>query len=180
MIENWVTIPWYDNYQVSDMGNIKSLNFWKEKLLKRRYCWWYINCLLYSHWKAKSFLLHKLVMLNFLWNSNWFDVNHKNWIKTDNRLENLEYCTRSENIKHWYNLWLIKSNFKNKWKFWLYHPKSRKVKQFWKDWNFIKLWDSIIDIERSLWIPSTLISSVCRWGRKTTWWFIFKYIWYGN
>ena len=47
--------------------------------------------------KKKS--IHRLVMLAFVGESD-LQVNHKNGIKTDNRLENLEYCTRSENAQH--------------------------------------------------------------------------------
>jgi len=45
--------------------------------------------------------VHRLVCETYL--NNWdepLDVNHINGIKTDNRLENLEMCTRSENMRH--------------------------------------------------------------------------------
>jgi hypothetical protein len=43
--------------------------------------------------------IHRIVM-NAFYGNKPLDVNHKNGIKTDNRLENLEYCTRRENIAH--------------------------------------------------------------------------------
>lgn len=56
--------------------------------------------------KGRSIYAHRMVMSAFKGPSN-LDVNHINGIKTDNRLENLEYCTHTENIRHAYMIGLV-------------------------------------------------------------------------
>ena len=61
----------------------------------------YLFVTLCNNGKQKRIAVHRLVALKFIPNTmNLPQVNHKNGIKTDNRVENLEWCTASENQQH--------------------------------------------------------------------------------
>jgi len=102
--EIWKDIPNYEGvYQVSNIGRVKSLKSGEEKLLKpQKHRDGYMQVGLYKEGVGKLFKVHRLVMLAFVSESD-LQVNHINGIKTDNHLENLEYCTGSQNIKHAFN-----------------------------------------------------------------------------
>ena len=185
MKEIWKEIPWYEDiYEASNLWRIKSLErevwrkWWyviqKEKILSPALASWYLFVNLRVDWIKKNWLVHRLIAISFMWYKEWFEVNHKNWIKTDNRLENLEWVTRSENLKHKYRVLKCKHNMA--WIRWKLHSQSKRVGQYYIEWELIKEWDAMSDVERNLWVRQSKITLVCQGKRKTTGWFIWKYV----
>ena len=65
-------------------------------------CHYYPSVVLMKNGIQKTFLMHRLMAIHFIPNNNLFrlEVNHKNKNVSDFSLNNLEWCTRSENMKH--------------------------------------------------------------------------------
>lgn len=108
-MEKWVILSEpYNSYAVSDLGEIKNIKTGRILSQHLRPNDGYLQVTLWNNGKGKSFPVHRLVALNFLDNTdNKRDVNHKNGIKTDNRLENLEFVTPSENNYHAVHMKLV-------------------------------------------------------------------------
>jgi len=188
MKEVWKNIAGYEwLYQISNLCRIKSFNYrntWKEKILKQNFNHsWYLRVWLTVNWKQNRICVHKLLAIMFINNpENKKEVNHINWIKNDNSLENLEWNTPSENMKHSYKTWLNNNknnnfinNHPHKWLLGWKHFNSKKFNQYNLDWTFIKAWNSWADIYRELWIHSSATSQVSTWKRRSAWWFIWKH-----
>lgn len=188
--EIWKDIPWYEwRYEASSHGRIKSLSYlwnWKEQVLKQNYNQkWYLSTSLYKNLVRGTFIVHRLIAKTFIENiHNKEEVNHINWIKDDNRIDNLEWSTRSENQLHAFKTWLQVTTENNKfrknnpstWRLWRDSWSARKVNQYTKEWEFIKTWWSISEVFVHLWIKAPNIVKCCKWERKTAWWYRWSYV----
>lgn len=107
MNEIWKDIPGYEGlYQVSDLGNVRSLNYggWgKCQLFKLGSLKKYLKVTLRLKGKNKGFYVHQLVAIAFLGhkpNGNKAEVDHIDHNKHNNRLDNLRIVTSRENNHH--------------------------------------------------------------------------------
>lgn len=118
--------------------------------------------------------IHRLLALTFIPNpENKPQVNHKNGVRNDNRLENLEWVTAKENCQHAYDvLNRVRSMLGKTGK---ECPNSIPVDQYDKNGAFIKRWDCAYDAMRELGIYQQNIGKVCLGKRPTAGGFVWKY-----
>lgn len=107
--ETWKDIPGYEGlYQASTLGKISNSRgrTLKENLIKKGY----YHITLYKSGIPKTFKLHRLIAFTHIYNPNNFaQINHINGVKTDNYIENLEWCDHSHNQLHAYKTGLNKA-----------------------------------------------------------------------
>ncbi len=143
-MEIWEKIKDYDNYEVSDLGRIRSKKYGILTPIKKDNGYLQIN--LCRNGIYKTFILHRLVALAFIPNpNNYPEINHKDEDKTNNCVDNLEWCTKSYNMTY--------NNL----------PKRRckKVKKYSIDGYFLCGYDSLREASEIENLPESSISRSC-------------------
>lgn len=184
-IEIWRDIPEYEGlYQASNLGRIRSLDrfvnaSYGKRLVRSQIIRQSVNndyfYVVISKFDISVHLkVHQLIARAFIPNvENKPYVNHIDGNRQNNRVENLEWVTKSENAIHAYRVLGRKSsasgpNSINK-------LKSKPVSQYSKEGIFIKEWGSICDVSRDLGIPTGNISKCCMGNRNYAGGFKWKY-----
>lgn len=161
-------------YQVSNYGRIKSLNFkrsGKECILKIGKC---TNG--YPYFTAringilKGYLVHRLVYETFLGPiPEGMEVNHINEDKTDNRLENLNLLSRTENVK--WGTGVSRSAFTRR----RTDKRRKQVLQYDMEGHLVGVYPSVMEAQRTTGFGEGNIASCCRGIYKQAYGFIWKY-----
>ena len=159
-MEEWKPIKGYEGlYEVSNLGRVKSLNRKilcsnglikeiKEKILTPKDNGkGYLNVHLSKNGNHKHLYIHRLVAEAFIPNPNNLpQVNHKDENKSNNCVDNLEWCTAKYNMNYGtHNERVSKNNKGKKMSEETLNKIIKKIMQFTLDGELVKIWDSIKD-----------------------------------
>lgn len=157
--EEWLPVVGYESeYQISNYGRLKSLpkreNSYKFKILQQHFC----KCgYLYCSLKGKKYKYHRVVGLAFIDNPlNKKTINHKLGLKWLNVVFNLEWNTPGENQRH-----ALDNGLKVPKKGGLVHN-AIPVIQYSFVGKFMREWECIKQVEKSLGIDDTPVSKCCK------------------
>ena len=164
MEEIWKDIDGFvGKYQVSNYGNVRRVGKRILKPQKRNHG--YLSVWLYDgHNNPIQASVHRLVAIAFLDNPNGLsEVNHLDENKQNNRVDNLEWTSHIDNVRHGTG---TRRMGRAHW---------TPVCQYTLDGKFIKRWKCMQDAADQLGLHMTHISAVCRGRAKTHGGFIWKY-----
>ena len=175
MIEEWKDVKGYEGiYQVSNLGNVKSLNYnrtGKEKVLRfSKDKDEYLTVILCKDGKLKNFKVHRLVSQAFIPNTeNKPCIDHINTNRTDNRVNNLRWVTHKENSNNSISIkkMKIKASKSNLGKFGKLSHNHKPILQFSLDGEFIRKWYCAYEVQRELGFNQSGISNCCNGKYKT-------------
>lgn len=181
MEEVWKDVIGYEGlYQVSNKGNVKSLIYKRQngnasilKLVTKNNG--YIQVTLVKD-EYKSIQVHRLVAQMFIPNpENKPQVNHINGIRNDNRVENLEWVTASENQIHSHRILGNKSGYWMRDKIGALSVRKKLLIQKDLNGNIIRYWHCASDVSRELGYSGHAVRLCCRGVTKTSHGFVWQY-----
>ena len=158
-MEIWKDIEGYEGYQISNMGNVKSLKFGKEKILKliKDKSNGYLRVGLYKEGKLKNHYVHRLVAEAFIENHNNFrEINHRDEDKANNCVSNLEWCDRKYNIN--------------------YGTRTEKTSKRVLCLETNKIYPSLKEVQRQTGFAKSNISNACNGKLKQTYGFHWSFL----
>lgn len=177
-VEFWKDIPEYEGlYQASNYGRVKSLSrYYKtgrggiqllpERILKASPDTnGYPGVLLCKNGKQKRYSVHRLIAITFLpkFSLEYTQINHKDENKSNNRVENLEWCTAAYNNRFGERLQKVS------------RVNSKAVLQFSLEGTLLATYQSATEAAKKLNTWQGIISDACRGKQKTAYGFVWKY-----
>lgn len=156
--EKWLPVYGYETiYLVSDCGRVRNIT--TGRILKATTTkTGYRRVTLYNGIERKSFLVHRLVAMAFIGvpNDPELQINHLDGDKSNNRIDNLEWCTQSENLAHSFKIGLRNYNLQQ-----LLNKNRKRVRQLDMKGEPIREWESMSEAARQLGLSVSNICNCC-------------------
>lgn len=165
----WKPIKGYEGlYEVSNIGKVRSLNYLHtgrvKELKAMKSTKGYSQVSLWKDGKPQIRLIHRLVAEAFIPNPERLPcVNHRDEVKTNNTVSNLEWCTKKYNNEYSGNIEKAIETTK------------KPIFQYTKNGEFLQEFESIMEAERLTGINNANISQCCLGKRKSAGGFIWKF-----
>jgi hypothetical protein len=162
----WVAVEGYEGlYSVSDHGKVESNHHGKHRILRPRVGkngYYRVN--LSKDGIVKTFTVHTLIAKHFIPNPlGLTEVNHKDEDKSNNRVDNLEWCSRKYNVN--YGTGIPRRTVK------LY----KSVNQYSKNGDFIARYVSLTQAREVVGVPVQNIAACCKGKHRCAGGFIWRY-----
>lgn len=160
----WREVKEYSNYEVNQFGEIRHKT--RKKVLKPRSNnggYQYVNFKING--KNINFAVHRIVANAFIPNPNGYtEINHKDYDRTNNCVDNLEWVSSSQNKQHAY----LKDENKN--------SRGKAVVQRSKDGVYIKTFETISKAAKEMNCSVSAISNCCLGRTKTSQGFLWSFV----
>lgn len=172
MQEVWEPVKGYEGlYEVSNLGRVKSLYMFRhninenklekirrDKILSQRiHKTGYMITSLSKNKKRKDFYTHRLVANAFIPNPEKKTyINHIDENKTNNKVENLNWCTQKENVR--------------------FSTRTKKIEQLTIDGKHIKTWNNLYEIKDVLGYKKSHINQCCKGTREKSCGYKWRYV----
>lgn len=180
-MEVWKDVRGYEGlYEVSNFGNVRSLNWRNEGIVRnlylKRHNRGYLQVELANGNKKQMFLVHRLVAQAFIPNPYALpQINHIDEDKHNNSADNLEWCTQSQNMKAFQKTHNgcravkprgnSKQSLRNKY----------KIQQLTIDGKLVNTWDFAFEAKRKFNYNTTSIWECCEGKRKSAYGYKWQY-----
>lgn len=160
----WKTVVECDKYEVNQKGEIRHKKR-KHILSPRKNSGGYGYVVFVINGCRKNFAIHRIVANAFIPNPNGYtEINHKDYNRLNNCVENLEWVSSSQNKQHAY---LKVEN---------HISRGKKVNQYDKEGNFIKTFDSITKAAHEVGCVVSAISNCCLGRTKTAMGYQWRFV----
>lgn len=180
-METWKDVVGYEGlYEVSDAGNIRSVNWgnrgYSKNLYLKPHTKGYLQVELFKDGTRKMFMVHRLVAQAFLNNENNLPlVNHKDENRRNNNVENLEWCDNGYNVCYSLNRRGIVTGKRSNPSRHNCKRTELKIIQLTMDGCKIREWQNSRSIFLDTGMSDWSISECCRGKRKTAYGYIWRY-----
>jgi len=176
--EIWKEIPGFNGrYQASTKGRIKSLRFRNSshsRILKQSKQKQGYLILHLCNDKPKLYRVNRLIALTFIPNpENKYATNHKDGVKSNNYVTNLEWATKSENETHKHRVLGQPGTMTGR--VGKDNPKSREINQLLLSGEFLCKWDNSRSIQQALGFDFRNVYACCRGWRKSAYGYKWKF-----